>query len=136
MERWVTASMMAPRVCSVLRVGTATMLSFLLNLKSIYMQWRLLGPNICLLILSVLAAHSPPSGFNDPKSRAVDFVNPCVQSHFPMPAPFITRTMQAYWERWGLAQRLWRYDTVDCAAVCHDSLGRADARELRVGHAV
>jgi hypothetical protein len=35
---------------------------------------------LCLLILSVLAAFSPPIGFNDPKSWAVDLVNPCVAS--------------------------------------------------------
>ncbi|KAH9029473.1 glycosyl hydrolase family 92-domain-containing protein [Lactarius hengduanensis] len=51
------------------------MLSFLLNLNSMYMQWRLLGPYICLLLLSTLAAYSPPSGFNDPKSKSVDLVN-------------------------------------------------------------
>jgi hypothetical protein len=104
------------------------MLSFLLNLNSIYMQRRLLGPNICLLILSILAAYSPPSGFNEPKSRSVDFVNPCVlQSHFPMSTLFPTRIIQAHWERRGLAQRLWRYDPVDSTTVCHDSLGRSDA---------
>ncbi|KAH9057785.1 glycosyl hydrolase family 92-domain-containing protein [Lactarius vividus] len=51
------------------------MLSFLLNLNSMYMRWRLLGPYICLLLLSALAAYSPPSGFNDPKSKSVDLVN-------------------------------------------------------------
>ncbi|KAI9455755.1 glycosyl hydrolase family 92-domain-containing protein [Lactarius psammicola] len=54
------------------------MLSFLLSLNSVYMRWRLLGSHICLLILSVLAAYSPPSGFNDPKSRTVDLVNPLI----------------------------------------------------------
>ena len=55
------------------------MLSFLLNLNSVYLRWRVLGPNICLFILTVLAAYSPPSGFDDPKSRSVDLVNPCVR---------------------------------------------------------
>ena len=55
------------------------MLTFLLNLNSVYMRWRVLGPNFCLFLLSLLATYAPPSGFNDPKSRSVDFVNPCVQ---------------------------------------------------------
>ncbi|KAI9433354.1 glycosyl hydrolase family 92-domain-containing protein [Lactarius indigo] len=54
------------------------MLSFLLNLNSMYMRRRLLGPYLCLLLLSALAAYSPPSGFNDPKSKSVDLVNPLI----------------------------------------------------------
>ena len=79
------------RVCSADRVRSvppvfrsrscdATMLTFLVNLNSVYIRWRVLGPNFCLFLLSILAAYAPPSGFNDPKSRSVDFVNPCVQS--------------------------------------------------------
>ena len=67
------------------------------------MQWRLLGPNVCLITLFVLTAYSPPSRLNDPKSRSVDPVNPCEQSHFPMPSLSMTRTIQTHWGRYGLA---------------------------------
>lgn len=80
----------APSLCSVFRVGLPTMLTSILNVI------RFLSDGddhrdqiICLLILSVLAPYSPPSGFNDPKSRCVDLVNQCVLSPAAL---FTTRT--------------------------------------------
>ncbi|KAI0051484.1 glycoside hydrolase family 92 protein [Auriscalpium vulgare] len=43
-----------------------------------YARRQLLVSQLCLLALSVLAGQSPPSGFRDPKSSALDHVNPLV----------------------------------------------------------
>ena len=67
-------------------------LSFLFNVNLIYMRWRRLN-------LFIVAAYSPPSEFNDPKSGSVELINPCVQSHFPMPALFKARTTMPHRER-------------------------------------
>ncbi|KAI0059303.1 hypothetical protein BV25DRAFT_1809203 [Artomyces pyxidatus] len=43
-----------------------------------YARRRLLISQTCLVVLTVLAGQSPPSGFQDPKSAAVDYVNPLI----------------------------------------------------------
>ncbi|TFY71610.1 hypothetical protein EVG20_g1399 [Dentipellis fragilis] len=51
------------------------MFSLVHSFEVMYARRRALIAHFCILVLSVLASRSPPSGFRDPKSSAVDHVN-------------------------------------------------------------
>jgi hypothetical protein len=61
--------------------------AFVFKVHMIYARQNLLFSSLCLFILLFRAAYSPPVGFNDPKSWAVDLVNPCVSSSSTPIAP-------------------------------------------------
>lgn len=54
------------------------LMHLLSSLDSMYLGHRSIVTQLCLLVLSVLASRAPPAGFHDPKSRAVDYVNPLI----------------------------------------------------------
>ncbi|THH04399.1 hypothetical protein EW146_g10189 [Bondarzewia mesenterica] len=54
------------------------LLQTLSSVEAMYVQRRFLVTHVCLLVLSVLASHAPPATFQDPKSEAVDHVNPLI----------------------------------------------------------
>ncbi|KAI0260975.1 glycosyl hydrolase family 92-domain-containing protein [Gloeopeniophorella convolvens] len=54
------------------------MFASVFDLDAMYSRHYLSFSSVCLLALTALAATLPPAGFNEPKSRAVDLVNPLI----------------------------------------------------------